>query len=76
MEYAKLGVVDGPCKGVFLGAGFDALDSGRDVRKLTGRGIRLNDAAFDPARRRSQNISASIFALPAPALVTGLQERE
>jgi hypothetical protein len=48
-------------EGVLKGAGFDTLDSGRDVRKLTGQGIRLESAAFDPARRRSQNINRSIF---------------
>jgi hypothetical protein len=46
---------------VLKGAGFDALDSGRDVRKLTGQGIRLESAAFDPARRRHRNITRSIF---------------
>ena len=51
------------------GAGFDALDSGRDVRKLTGQGIRLESAAFDPARRRSRNINRSIFGAGAVPLM-------
>jgi hypothetical protein len=42
-------------------AGFDALDSGRDVRKLTGEGIRLKDAAFDPAKADDRNILATMM---------------
>ena len=41
-------------------AGFNALDNGVDVRKLDGYGIRLANAVFDPARRRSKNISAAL----------------
>jgi hypothetical protein len=52
-------------KRVFMSAGFDALDSGRDVRKLSGDGIRLKDAAFDPRRVREQNVLASILGLSA-----------
>jgi hypothetical protein len=43
----------------FKAAGFDALDTGRDVRKLTGTGIRLKDAAFDPKKAASKNILAA-----------------
>jgi hypothetical protein len=42
-------------------AGFDALDSGRDVRKLTGAGIRLSNAKFDPARASDWDITAAIL---------------
>jgi hypothetical protein len=41
---------------IFKGAGFDAIDTGRDVRKLTGAGIRLKNAAFDPKKKDSTNI--------------------
>jgi hypothetical protein len=51
---------------VFLRAGFDALDSGRDVRKLTGFGIRLKNAEFDPAKAHLPDITASVAA-PAAA---------
>jgi hypothetical protein len=54
--------------GVLKRAGFDAIDSGRDVRKLVGTGIRSKDAAFDPARRDDLNIFA---ALPFGALIAG-----
>jgi hypothetical protein len=47
--------------GILKRAGIDAFDSGRDVRKLGGYGIRLKEAAFDPARRRSDDILASIL---------------
>ncbi len=61
---------------LFKRAGFDALDSGRDVRKLTGDGIRLKEAAFDPARRSSRDIMASLMlGLPvAGALAWGPPE--
>jgi hypothetical protein len=52
---------------VFVRAGFDALDSGRDVRKLTGEGIRLKEATFDPKKARSHNITASVAAGTAAA---------
>jgi hypothetical protein len=45
---------------LFDRAGYDAIDSGRDVRKLRGEGIRLKQAAFDPAKRESQNILAGL----------------
>jgi hypothetical protein len=42
----------------FKKAGFDALDTGRDVIKFTSHGIRSKNAAFDPKRARSKNIMA------------------
>jgi len=48
---------------IFTRAGFDALDSGRDVQKLTGDGIRQASAAFDPAKARRRDTLASILAL-------------
>jgi hypothetical protein len=47
---------------VFKHAGYDAIDFGRDVLKFTGDGIRLKNAAFDPAKAKSRNIKASIGA--------------
>jgi hypothetical protein len=47
---------------VFTKAGFDALDSGRDVRTLTGFGQRLKEAAFDPAKADLRNIMAGFAA--------------
>ena len=41
---------------MFRRAGFDALDSGRDVLKLDGFGIRHKDAVFDPAKVDQRNI--------------------
>lgn len=61
---------------VFRGAGFNALDFGADIRMLTGRGIRLKEASFDPARARSQNISASLFGVPTAGLLVDVPERE
>lgn len=46
----------GNALGVFKMAGYDAIDSGRDVRKLTGVGIRHKDAAFNPEKATSTNI--------------------
>lgn len=37
-------------------AGFNSVDTGRDVLMLSGHGIRSADAVFDPSRARSQNI--------------------
>ena len=60
--------VSNPIK-VFRAAGYDAIDSGRDVLKLTGTGIRHKDAAFDPAKRKIRNIFATIAGAGAvPAL--------
>jgi hypothetical protein len=56
---------------IFARAGCDAIDTGRDVQKITGVGIRSVKAAFDPAKRQSQNIMASIpgaGAIPWPSL--------
>lgn len=49
---------------VFKRANFDAIDSGRDVRKLTGDGIRHVDAKFDPAKASSRNIFYSSGLFP------------
>lgn len=51
--------VSDPIK-VFRAAGYDALDSGRDVLKFKGTGIRHKDAAFDPAQWKNRNIFATI----------------
>jgi hypothetical protein len=50
---------------LFIRAGYDALDSGRDVLKLTGKGIRSKDAKFDPAKAKQTNIMASLGAILA-----------
>lgn len=51
---------------IFRQAGFDALDSGTGhVRKLSGGGIRLKDAAFDPRRARARNVLAGVPGLLA-----------
>ena len=42
---------------IFVNAGFDSLDVGRDVRKLTGAGIRKESANFDPAKVSSRNVN-------------------
>jgi hypothetical protein len=47
--------------GVFRDAGFNAIDSGRDVRTLTGFGQRLKDAAFDPAKARLRDITGPLL---------------
>lgn len=64
--------------GLFRSAGFDAIDSGRDVRKLTGEGIRLKDARFDPSKASSHDIMAGIAGaslLPAYLLSTSRQDQ-
>ena len=53
----------GDAVGTLRRAGFDAIDSGRDVRMLTGDGIREKSAAFDPEKAESRNIFASLAAL-------------
>ena len=58
---------------IFTRAGFDALDSGRDVWKLTGPGIRQVSAAFDPAKARSHNTLASIFGLGSIPVVEAVR---
>ena len=51
---------------IFTQAGYDAIDSGRDVRKLTGAGIRLKNAAYNLGRSASRNIHAG-YLLPLAA---------
>lgn len=48
-------------------AGFDAIDTGRDMVMLTNQGIRSPQAAFDPAKRSSADILAGLGALAVPA---------
>jgi len=57
-------------RSIFVRAGFTAIDSGGDVYTLTGKGMRLKEAAFDPARKHDPNLLASILggALVSPAL--------
>jgi hypothetical protein len=45
---------------LFRRAGFDALDSGRDVLKLSGHGICSKDARFDPSGANDIDIMASV----------------
>jgi hypothetical protein len=52
---------------VFLDAGFTALDSGRDVRTLTGFGQRLASAKFDPRKAHLRDISAALAVAPLGA---------
>lgn len=60
---------------VFRDAGYDALDSGRDVRKIAPTGIRHKDAAFDPAKWDSRNIFATIGgAAVVPGLAASASE--
>jgi hypothetical protein len=44
-------------------AGFDAIDTGRDVIKLASDGIRLRSARFDPARADSTNIRHGLIPI-------------
>lgn len=62
---------------VFKDAGFDAIGSGHEIRKLTGDGIRSVDAAFDPALADRRNIMYSNpgGVVSAP-FVAGQQEYE
>jgi hypothetical protein len=53
---------------IFKEAGFDAIGNGHEVRKLTGDGIRLASAKFDPAKAGSQNITAGMAGAIAAAL--------
>jgi hypothetical protein len=53
---------------LFRRAGFDALDFGRDVLKLTGAGIRSKNAVFDPAKSRLPDV---MVALPLGAVGLG-----
>lgn len=56
---------------VFQAAGFDAIDTGRDVQKLGGQGIRLKSAAFDPALADRRNINFGIGAAGVGAGLLG-----
>jgi hypothetical protein len=47
---------------LFKRAGYDALDFGRDVHKLTPKGIRLAGAGFDPKKVNWGNINAGLAA--------------
>ena len=49
--------------GTYRRAGYDALDNGREVIKMTGDGIRRHDAVFDPRRARDQNVLALVLGL-------------
>ena len=49
---------------VFTGAGYNAVDSGRDVWHLTGDGIRLSNALFDPTKSASRNLLAGVPGVP------------
>lgn len=62
--------------GLWLRAGYNALDSGRDVRKIGGGGIRSKNARFDPAQSSSENILAGIAAgaFGAPAAYSTLRQ--
>lgn len=57
---------------VLRDAGFGAVDTGRDVRKLSGFGVREKSAAFDPARADDTNIFVSLASLGLPASALGL----
>ena len=52
-------------------AGYDAIDLGHGVQKITGAGVRSVNAFFNPTNRDSRNIMASIpgaGAVPWPSL--------
>lgn len=46
--------------GLMKAAGYDAIDTGRDVWKIGGTGIRSKDARFDPNKASSTDIMAGI----------------
>lgn len=48
---------------VFKGAGFNAIDSGRDVRNLDGFGVRSAQAVFTPGKAGEQGILLSLGAV-------------
>ena len=54
---------------IMKAAGYDAIDAGRDVRKLTGAGIRLSTAKFNPRRGSSHDITAGLAGLVGPGAV-------
>lgn len=60
---------------VFKDAGFNAIDTGRDVRNLDGFGIRSAQAAFDPAKAGEQGILLSLGALALSPGLFGLMSR-
>jgi hypothetical protein len=47
--------------------------SARDLRKLTGEGIRSKDAAFDPAKWKSRDILASLAGLLSAPLAAATE---
>lgn len=56
---------------VFRDAGFNMIDSGRDVYALTGNGIRLADALFDKKKKNSRDLMAGVAgAVSLPAALT------
>jgi hypothetical protein len=57
---------------IFKEAGFDAVGNGHEVLKLTGDGIRLSSAQFDPAKAHFRDITAGL-AGAAGAALTGQQ---
>ncbi len=60
LEMNTSGAID-----VLRRAGYDAIDSGRDVRMLKATGIRHKDAAFDPARAGEGGIFLGLGGLGA-----------
>ncbi|MGO4831305.1 hypothetical protein AB4144_03250, partial [Rhizobiaceae sp. 2RAB30] len=60
---------------VLKGAGFNVIDTGRDVRNLDGFGIRSAQAAFDPAKAGEQGILLSLGALALSPGLFGLMSR-
>jgi hypothetical protein len=53
---------------IFKEAGFDAIGNGHEVRKLTGDGIRLASAKFDPAKSKDRNITAGLAGATGAAI--------
>ena len=54
--------VAGTTAGPLRAAGFDAIDTGRDVRTLTAQGQRLKGATFDPNKAHLKDLRASLHA--------------
>ncbi|NOY72199.1 MAG: hypothetical protein GXP14_07450 [Gammaproteobacteria bacterium] len=46
-------------EGILKASGFDAIDTGRDVRKITKEGVRDLTAAFDPSKKLDPNVFAT-----------------
>ena len=62
--------------GLFRAAGYDALDSGRDVQKIGAEGIRSKNARFDPSKASSTDIMAGLAgASLLPAWLLSQDER-